>query len=882
MQRDVQKLSALPKDRAAAFGAKAKTLAAFARKGFPVPPGVALSTHLGTRFVESVLEPSDRIATILEGPPPDKARLDALVARLESAPIPRDIDEVLRTTFRSLIETVPFGLAVRSSSTVEDEIDASAAGINATVLGVRDEDAFIAAVKRSWASLHSPRAIAYLRLHARDRGAAMGVVVQAMIPSEIAGVAFTVNPLNGDDTEVVIESGFGLGTTVVDGGAQSDVVRVDKRTLAIRDRILGDKREALALDESGLGTVAVDDERRVSASLDDRLAVEVTAFAMRVERELGAPADVEFAIADGAVHLLQARPITAMRRAPGRAKKRRVADRTRFVWSNINVGESLPGVATPFTWSVLSGFSDLGFRRAFGAIGCRVPDDAELVGEFRGRIYLNMSEFMRVLSQVPGFDPRVLVALGGGDFASRIDAPTEREGAASFVARLPVTAARFISESLFVDSKAAAFAEVFEAERSRIGAIDLRLLSAAALDRTLLDVERMLDELGAVMLAVYGSLLASVVLLDGWLRLLAGEGASTLERDLFTGLVAVESAAPGILLGHAIDRLRSDPQAVAYLLGTKPESLSLDAMPLGPTRTALVELLAKYGHRGFREAEIAEPRWREDPRPLLSILRVHAEGGGDEAIAFARHRRIADARFGADKRLAEVVPLPFRPLARALVGRVQRLIGLREKLRSDVVALLGAFRTVVLEVSRRIAAREPDAGRDAGFFLSIDEVHALLDGRLVAASPIVLRRRARFERDRALPDPPSTFVGSPKADDERTAHAEVLRGLAASGGLGEGAVRVLRTSSDVDRFARGDVLVVPSADVGWSPLFLQASAVVTDLGGPLSHAAIVMRELGVPAVVNVVDATRTLRDGERVRVDGDRGEVVRLTEAASS
>lgn len=856
MTRHAERLVALADAQDAVYGNKARGLARLGRH-HAVPAGVVISADVADLVLRDLLRPNERIRSLVESEvAPDPSALAAIEARLVAAPLPAEVEALLDEAYEQLAPGAEHGLAVRSSSTLEDLGDASAAGMNASVLGVRTREGLRAAYVRCVSSLHAPRAVSYLRARGKGGDAGMAVIVQIMVSPDFAGVAFSRHPLTGDDDEVLIELTPGLGAGVADGSLDPDVFRVDKATLALRDRVHGGRH---------LGDVR--------QHAPDGLAQRIARLAVKLEGELGRAVDVEVAAHGEVLYVLQARAITTGARP--RQKTRGARDRSRFVWSNINVGESLPGVATPFTWSVLSSFSSLGFRRAFGALGCTVPDDAELVGEFRGRIYLNMSEFMRVLSQVPFVDPRVISALGGGDFAERLE-KVEPEGRAAFLARFPIAGARFLRESVVVDTRASEFAVQFEAERKRIEGIDLRMLSAPALDRTLLDVERLLDELGSVMLTVYGSLLASVLLLDGWLHLRVGGDAERVLRDLLTGLADIESAAPGrmlALVGRGLDR---DPAARAYLLATPPAELRLEQLPAGPTRIALGALLERYGHRGFREAEIAAPRWREDPRALLEALRLDArqvEGGAPE-----RSQRIASARLAGVRRFEAGVPLPMRPLSQALLGRVQRLVALRERLRSDVVAVLGAFRTVVLEVSRRIAVREPEAGTDAGFFLTQDEVHAYLAGKLRGVGLLVGRRRARFHRDAALPEPPSTFVGHPPDEDAIAASSGALRGLAASGGVGEGPARIVRSPADLAAFEAGDVLVVPSCDVGWSPVFLHAAAVVTDLGGPLSHAAIVLRELGVPAVVNVVDATRRVVTGERLQVDGDAGVVVRVQE----
>jgi pyruvate,water dikinase len=198
---------------------------------------------------------------------------------------------------------------------------------------------------------------------------------------------------------------------------------------------------------------------------------------------------------------------------------------------------------------------------------------------------------------------------------------------------------------------------------------------------------------------------------------------------------------------------------------------------------------------------------------------------------------------------------------------------MREHLRGHVVEVLGMFRGVALEASRRIEAREPEAGANAAFFLTLAEVRHVLHDENDRVALRVQRRRLEYERNRALPEPPTTFVGFPPEDTSISAGAKHLSGLAASRGVAEGRVRILRDPAQAADFEPGEVLVVAAADTGWAPLFLAASGVVTELGGPLSHAAIILREYGVPAVVNVSRATRTLRDGDIVRVDGDKGTV---------
>ncbi len=648
----------------------------------------------------------------------------------------------------------------------------------------------------------------------------------------------------------------------------------------MRDRVIGEKRTRVVIGPVGIVEQTVPEVEREKPALDDVVLHELVSLARRVEGHFDDARDVEWALVGRTLYVLQARPITAGKIPASRGGKRNKAapDRARIVWSNVNVGEALPGAATPLTWSILSAFSDLGFRRAFGALGCSVPRDAELVGNFRGRIYLNMSEFMAIASQVPGLEPRMLLSLGGGGEVERLEQQAEERGRGGFIARLPLTVTRFTRENYRLGARVEAFEGFFQEERTRLRSLDLRVLSPSALDKTLSDAERLLDESGAVMLTCYGNLLLCVVILRTVLELVAGERAERLERDLLTGLADLESAAPGLALFHIAEMARVDERARTMILQAEPRSLRVEDLPAGPTRRALENFQKAYGFRGAREAEIATPRWGEDPSLLFTTLRLHfMRDSAERPLDVERRQRAVREAAAAD--LNRLMPAPAAAAVRHLLALAQRFMRLRERLRAHVTEVLGVFRTVALDASRRFAHREPDAGTDAAFYLTIGELHAALRGELRAVGPVVKQRRAQYLRDVALPDPPDTFVGYPPEAREDETFAETLRGLPASSGCVEGLARVLMSPDEASELAPGEILVAPYADVGWSPLFLVATAIVTDLGGPLSHAAIVAREFGVPTVVNVKQGTRAIRTGDRISVDGDTGLVRVLSRA---
>jgi pyruvate,water dikinase len=516
------------------------------------------------------------------------------------------------------------------------------------------------------------------------------------------------------------------------------------------------------------------------------------------------------------------------------------------------------------------------------------------VGNVHGRFYLNLTQFMRIAAQVPGLDPRTLVDLGGGAGGDELALQVADVSKKSFYARLPMTAVRLAREQSRLDEDVARYEAMAEAAQRAHGALDLAILPDDGLARKIRDIQGLLEHTGTRMLTCASSALASHLALKMVVARVSkagGIGAERVAQGLTSGIRDLESARPAIGIMRVVNLARREPEALAVL---EREALSgLDALPDGPTRRALQSFLDLYGDRAVREAELSTPRWREDARPVLTMIRVALRGDArDVEPQLARAKALADAEMG---RLLPRLSFVEQTMVRHLVARAQKSARLRERMRTWVTRVLGMLREAFLDADRRLLRLCPEleadqkaatrsvagAGSDpapenAVFFLTVDEVvHALKTSRTDLA-PLVRARRAEFARDRARPDPPATFTGAPPPVALPPAGDDALMGLAASGGVVEGNARVLHGPDDMGQLEPGEVLVVHTTDVGWTPLFLLAAGVVTELGGPLSHAAIVAREFGVPSVVNVEGATRVIRTGDRLRVDGDRGVVERI------
>jgi len=863
------------------IGGKASRLAWLVRHGFAVPDAVVLPVDA---FAQSIRElpPGCEPRALLRAATGRAGDLRAAEARqhILSAPFPRGLQEELHALWLAVGEHSPWGIAVRSSATCEDGALVSMAGLAESLLGVRGADALAAAIRQVWASIASGRALAYLAARGvRDVG--MAIVLQRMVEARAAGVMFTRAPDArsrgaGAGDERIINVGLGLGAPVVNGVTTPDVLRIDARGRLV-EAIVAHKARATVVRDGGVRDVDVEFPDRPALDRED--IAELAELATRLDKLEPVAWDVEFASDEQRTWVVQARPATGQGFPDGGD-----AD---TVWSSVNVGEALPGAATPFTWSVAGAFSEAGFRRAFAALGCRVPKSARLVGNIHGRIYLNLTHFMRIAAQVPFLDPRTLIELGGGWGGDELARQVRDVSRGGFYARLPLTASRLLREQLKLDEDVRAFETFAEKQWRAQSALDLTILPDDGVARRLRDIQALLERTGIVMLTCASSALGSHLALKMVLERVAPLDADRLAQSLTSGVHDLESARPGIGIMHVVALARREPEACAAI--ESEATCGLDALPDGATRRALQSFLELYGDRAVREAELSTPRWKEDPRPVLRLLRAALRTDAQHV-----ERTLARARAFADLDLARLMPrlnVIEQTIVRHLIARAQRAARLRERMRTWVTRVLGMLREAALDADRRLLRRDPElegdwrglvssgsplAGVHSVFFLTLDEVVDALVSARAELAPLVRARRADLARDQARPDPPVTFVGTPPPVVLPPSGGDVMRGLPASAGVVQGPARVLFREEQMDELRPGEVLVVHTTDVGWTPLFLVAAGVVTELGGPLSHAAIVAREFGVPTVVNVVGATRAIRTGDVLRVDGDRGTVERV------
>ncbi|HEY7278895.1 MAG TPA: PEP/pyruvate-binding domain-containing protein, partial [Trebonia sp.] len=715
------------------------------------------------------------------------------------------------------------------------------------------EAAVLDAVRRCWASLWSARAIGYRARRGIEPGdVSIAVVVQRLVPAQAAGVMFTIDPLDGAHDTIVVSANWGLGESVVAGDVTPDVAVITRPSGTLVSYRVGSKETMTVADGAATRTAGTPPGLRSAAVLSPDQAGELARVGLAIEKLYGEPMDIEWALAAGELSVVQARPITTPDSpAAGPGEQWNDSLDGDYLWSNGNVGEALPDVMTPATWSFIELLMSrmtfppsLPGYRGYGRIG--------------GRVYVNVSMSI-ALEALAGISPRRFATLLGpvlGKLPPIEEIPRPRLPRRKAV-RLMVPAA------------------VATLRRVRASQKRMPRFLAAAPDRC----ERLRAEIEQ---ATDATVLAS--LWPDKVRPLLEEACDMLAAAATRGTRLL--SIPGKLA-----KLIGEADSALLLSGQQAEGTSLASLgpALGLARLARGEIdrdtfARQYGHRGPHEVELSVPRPAEDPAWIDDQLAAVGDTARDADALLADREA---ARAAAWERLARRDP-GKAAAARKLVARWAPVARDREAARSEVVRSAWVARTWVQR-----AGTLTGHGDDL-FFLGLPETFGLLRGDR-APLATVPARRASYQAYRALPPYPALIRGrfdpfrwaadpSRRGDyyDERartTEPADTITGFPGAAGVVEGIAHVLLKAQDAARLGDGEILVTTVTNIGWTPVFPRAAAVVTDVGAPLSHAAIVARELGIPAVVGCGNATMRLHTGDRVRVDGGHGTVEVLRRA---
>jgi rifampicin phosphotransferase len=838
-----------PAAAVATVGGKGASLARLARAGLPVPPGFHVTTRAYLDFVAhgSLREPVMAAMSCVDMSDPvtfgaAQRRIGALFAE---APVPAATAAAIAEAYAGLGEEM--AVAVRSSATAEDLPGMSFAGQYDTYLNIRGEAGVLDAVKRCWASLWTARAIGYRARNGVAAGeVSLAVVVQQFVPADAAGILFTVNPVTGRPDQLVVNASWGLGEAVVGGQVTPDIILLERAGGRVVDYQVGGK-EVMTVP-AGAGTREQDTPAglRDTAVLSAGEASELAHVGLAIEELYGQPMDVEWARAGHELFVVQARPITGLAAAVQPGEQWNDSLDGDYLWSSGNLGEALPDVMTPATWSFIQLFMTRAIApphlpgyNGYGRIGGRFYANLSMSASLAAAAGVSVHRFVAIYEPALGKMP-------ASEKIPRVRLPRWK------IIRLMVPATVTL---------------VRRTRTNRKRLPEFVASTASRCDQLRGEIQR-IDDPGALAGAWHDRIEPLFLEASDMLAAAGADGAALLRvPGKLTALIGETDAA--VLL--------SGQQAGQTQLASLGPVTGLAQLARGEISRAV--FIRLYGHRGPHEAEVSAPRPAEDAGWIdrqLAGLKDTARDAEELLAGQEAARQAVWERLGRQQRPKKVAAV------RTLVARWAKAVRAREEARSEVARSFWVLRAWVLR------AGELTGHGDDLFFLSLEEILSVLRGDQSPLSA-VSGRTATYETYRALPPYPTLIRGrfDPArwaADpDRRTDYydehgtieppGDTVTGFAGACGVVEGIARVISRAEDAGQLGDGEILVTTVTNIGWTPIFPRAAAVVTDVGAPLSHAAIVARELGIPAVVGCGNATMQLHSGDRIRVDGGKGTV---------
>lgn len=881
---------------ASSTGGKGSSLAALRSQGLPVPPGFVVTTRAFAAFLaDSDLE--NELETLLEESPDSatagETRAEEIQARIRASSVPAAVSEPLAAHLRELESQLPEGVrwAVRSSAVAEDLAGASFAGQYDSLLGVSGGREVERALLHCWASFFNPHAIRYRRDRGiRDLRAA--VVVQRLVPADVAGVCFTLDPVSGDPDRIVVNANFGLGESVVSGRVDPDTFVVDKHSRCVTSRQIGAKALQIVPAPGGTQEIPVAEELRATASLSDEQVITVAGMAAEIESAQGRPVDIEWALLGGELYLLQSRPITAAGSPPAGAAREPPAgwapeldtpiDPRYPLYSNGNISEVLPGCITPLSWSYIAPTIEHSFLAQGIALGSMQDSGREfqIMGFFYHRPYLCVSFLEAAMARTPGMSPDSVHE----EFVGPPDSPTPAITARDLLPDRWPAIVRVVWTMLRQATRVERDAGECDALVRRQAETTTQEHLKSWSDAHLLEAVRFSKELAWVSdvhLWASGFAVLSFGLLRSLTRAWLADEDGVLAAQMVTGIGSLPSADPAFGIHRLARSVLADPELRARFEAVPNDAAlhrELESDPgLARHAAALREFLASFGHRAVCEAEFRSPCWREDPAQVLALVRNYLQPGvtSPEEVR-QRQEGIQIAAAAQARRLA----WPRRAFLQGVLTKARRSIGLREQLKDLVVLRSDRARRIYAEIRDRLVARGDLADADDIYFLVGHEVADLVTGATTPdeAGRIVTRRRRDFARCEAV-SVPKIQSGVPRlaTPEDLPAHQK-MSGIGVSPGIVQGRARVIRDPRTESHIEPGEILVAPVTDAGWTPLFINAAGLVVEVGGLLSHGSVVAREYGLPTVVGVAGATQLIATGDRIHLDGSTGVVLKLDE----
>lgn len=878
-------------------GGKASNLSALAQANFPVPEGFIITTASYRAFVNKN-RLQGMIETLINNASGKWEIYAEEIRRLFlSATIPEDITREILFHYRELApkkhsqekfagvafsrsERAP-AVAVRSSSTEEDCPALSFAGLHDTFLKIRGERVLLNTIKKCWSGLWTPRALIYRQYHDLDwSSASMGVLVQRYIQAEKSGVLFTAHPLTGDDTEITINAAWGLGDSVVGGKCLSEHIVVKKHS----GKIIRED----ATDMTGSADPLLCAPGKPPCPVLERSEIKaLTHFGQLAETHFGKPQDMEWAIVANNIFILQSRPVTRtafLQKINQRTEITSVDDypiktsgnrpaQTFDVWTRANVGEIWRDPVSPIVASVAPQIVGAMVKHSFEGIDPAILDHIRWVRCFNGRVYYNEGALRYLLSSQLGL-PATFIDRARGNFQR--DAADGRNKFHIFrvLRHLSVLyrmmkkqqrlGRRLQEEIVEIDASVSDFLN-----RSEDDSRDKELW-----DNTMQWTERAQYALNLQNdISGYAQISFSLLekLTNRWL------GSRELALVLSSGQTEIQAAEIGDMLWQMSEKIKS--LGLASIVAGKDNRSALEQIRRTQHAKPFLELLdvflREHGHRCPNEGEWLHPRWMDAPEQVMALIRGFLKHGSSHLTRHEAQQKRNEALREAEKRLN----IFQRAILRAIIRRVQRGILLRDNGKSYAMKAMYPARKLVIALGNRWMQHGWLEKPEDICFLTVDEIRQIADAGTPAVldtelNAIISGRQRAFQYWFGV-DAPDELGSDGKplvpALNKAPSGTSNLQGIPAGPGRVRGRVRILFDPYEAVHLKPGEILVTRSTDVGWSTVFPLIAGLVTEVGGQLSHAAILAREYHLPLIVSVPEACSRLREGQFITMDCSNG-----------
>lgn len=865
IEQDVWDLQDAGEEQVEAVGGKGAHLGGLSRiEGIHVPAGFCVTTDAFRRIMAEAPSVDGLLEQLSRTDPDDREAIRVLSAQIrrtiEGIVIPDDLAAAITRALARLGEQA--ACAVRSSATAEDLPTASFAGQQDTYLNVVGPTAVLRHISRCWASLFTERAVTYRRRNGIDhRTVHMAVVVQQMVFPHAAGILFTADPVTGNRQVATVDAGFGLGEALVSGLVNPDVFKV-RHGEVVAKAIAAKQRAVHALPTGGTQEVAIDPQRQEQPALTDAQAVRLVQLGRRIEAHFGRPQDIEWCLTDDGFQIVQSRPITTLFPVP------EAGDQENHVYVSVGHGQMMTDPMKPLGLSMWQ-------------LTAMVPMHAA-----GGRLFVDVTRRLASPTSRAG----LLDLLGRGDPLIRdaLETVLDRD---DFVPSLPDAGPGGPPAGgapAPIETDPAIVTELIERSRVSIAALerDIRTKSGPALFDFLLEAfeehKRVLGD-PLSMQAIMAGMEATWWLNDRLQEWLGEKNAADTLTLSAPGNITSEM---GLALLDVADVIRRQPEVVAFLEGVDDEGFLDELAKLAggtEARDAIEAYLDRYGVRCVGEIDITRPRWRERPTTLVPAILDNVRNFEPGAAERRFEQGLQKARKKEQDVLSRLRALPDGDRkadeAKRMIDRVRTFIGYREYPKYGIVSRYSVYKQALLEEAERLVRAGLLPEKEDVFYLTFQELHEAVRSKQVDEA-LIQQRKDAFRSYLALTPPRvltsegEALTGAYRRDD---VPAGALIGLAVSAGTIEGRARVILDMADADLEA-GDILVTTFTDPSWLPLFVGIAGLVTEVGGLMTHGAVIAREYGLPAVVGVERATRLIRDGQRIRVHGTDGYVEILSE----